>query len=172
MKERSILFEEKQYLGLNKYSIYRRSLLAGFCLLIYFSSEYTKKISVKEHTEDFLLILAVILLAFSILLLFVLHLHTTVYEKSIELRGFWTARLVKIPLESIVSVKKIKYSRYFFNRPVYNLHNHGTIKFFTRGNNAIELKDRDGTSFIIGSQRPDELESVLNKALENVPTLN
>ena len=168
MEQRSVLYEEKQFLGLNKYSIYRRGLLIAFCLLIFFSSEYTQRISVKEHTEDFLLILAIVLVAFSILLLFVLHLHTTVYSNSIELRGFWTARLVKIPMENIEEMEKMNYSRFFFNRPVYNLHTNSTIKFFTRGNNAVKLTDRDGTAYIIGTQKPDELIAALKKAKNKV----
>ena len=53
-----------------------------------------------------------------------------VKESSLILDGLWTARKVKIDLSSIKDVSKVKYSRFFFNRAVYNLHLKGAIHFF------------------------------------------
>jgi len=82
------------------------------------------------------------------------------------LDGLWTTRLVKIDLNSIVKVEKGSYSRYFFNNPVYNLHKKGTIRFFTSGNDAIHLTDRDGLVYIIGSQRVNELERAIREEMK------
>lgn len=172
MTQRKALFEEKQFLGLNKYSLYRRAVFILFCILIYFSSSYSQRIQVQEPAEDFLLILGIVLIGFSVLLLFILHFQTSVYPNFIELKGFWTARLVKIPLATIESAEKIQYSRNFFNRPVYNLHINGKIKFFTRGKCAVQLTDFEGTIYIIGSQQPDQLLEAILSAKENIKQPN
>lgn len=163
--EQHIEFEEKQYLGLNKYSIYRRALLIGFCLIVYFTSEHSSRIEVKDQTEQLLLIIASAIAVFSVVLLFILHLHTKVYSNSLEINGFWTARKVKIALSHIKQVEVMRYSRYLFNRPVYNLHSNGTVKFYTRGNYAVQLTDRDGLIYIIGTQRPEELKALIEQKL-------
>ena len=81
--------------------------------------------------------------------------------------GLWTARKVKIDINSLVDVKKIKYSRFFLNKSVYNLHYKGKIRFFTRGKDAVQLTDNDGQIYIIGSQRAKELVRVINKKFNN-----
>jgi len=87
---------------------------------------------------------------------FLLHFRTRVYNQSVLIDGLWTTRLVKIDLNSIVKVEKGIYSTYLFNNPVYNLHKKGTIRFYTSGNDAIHLTDRDGLVYIIGSRHADE----------------
>ena len=72
------------------------------------------------------------------------------------LDGLWTTRLVKIDLNSIVKIEKGIYSTYFLNNPVYNLHRNGTIRFYAGGKDAIKLTDRDGLTYIIGTQRMSE----------------
>ena len=74
--------------------------------------------------------------------------------------GLITAK-VKIDLGSIVEIKKVKYSKYLLNRPVYNLHFKNKIRFFTQGNDALELTDKDGLKYRIGSQKSDELYTIL-----------
>jgi hypothetical protein len=63
---------------------------------------------------------------------------------------------VKIDLNSIVKAEIGQYSRYLFNNPVYNLHSKGAIRFYTSGNDAIHLTDRDGLLYIIGSRHANE----------------
>jgi len=159
------IFEEKQYLGLNKYSIYRRSILMVFLLVIYYFSEHREQLEVSDQNEGLLLLLAGAIVVFSIGLLFVLHLHTVVREDCIVLNGFWTARKVKISFSRIQHIETIRYSRYFFNRPVYNLHSKGKIKFYTRGSEAVKLTDEDGLVYIIGTQRAGELAEVIRNQL-------
>ena len=91
--------------------------------------------------------------------------ETKVYNGSLVLEGLWTARKVKIELRSIQKVRKIEYSR-FFKNAVYNLHRKGTIRFFTRGAYCVELIDKDGLRYLIGSQRADELTTVLQKEIK------
>ena len=152
-----IKFEESQFLGYNKLSFLRRIILALFCFFAYYWSEEQNK------SGDLFFIMGIAIIAISALLVFVLHFHTNVQNGSITLDGLWTARKVKIDLSSIEKVRKVEYSRFFFNQSVYNLHRKGTIRFFTRGKECVELVDKDGLVYLIGSQKADEL----TKALEN-----
>jgi archaellum component FlaG (FlaF/FlaG flagellin family) len=159
------VFEEKQYLGYNKFSLIRRLFLALFCFLVYFYSDRIPQLNKVVNSADLLFFMGIAVLIISAILVFILHLHTKVMNGSIVLDGLWTSRKVKIDLNSIVDVKKVKYSRYLFNRPVYNLHRRGRIKFFTTGNDAVELTDKDGLIYIIGSQRANELVFILQSII-------
>ena len=101
----------------------------------------------------------------SIILFFILHFKTQVINGSIILDGLWTSRKIKIDSASIISAKKVKYSKYFLNRAVYNLHIKGTIRFYTRGVDAIELTDKDGLIYLIGTQKAFELLRVIQNKL-------
>jgi hypothetical protein len=149
------VFEEKQYLGYNKLSFLRRMVLALFCFFAYYWSEE------QNRSGDLFFIMGISILFISAALIFILHYHTIVQNGSIILDGLWTARKVKLDLSSIEQVRKVEYSRFFFNKSVYNLHHKGTIRFFTRGKECVELVDKDGLVYLIGSQRSDELLNVL-----------
>jgi hypothetical protein len=153
-------FLEKQYLGREWIPITIRLVLAIFCFAIYFFTDE------RERNSDLLLVVGFGILIISVILGFMLHFRTQVVNKSILLDGLWTTRLVKIDLNSIVTAEKGKYSRYFFNNPVYNLHKKGTIRFFTSGNDAIHLTDRDGLVYIIGSQRANELLRAIREEMK------
>jgi len=152
-------FIEKQYLGLNKMSLTRRMTLAVFCLVAYYWHENNGK------AVQIYFFIGIAIMIISIILLFILHFKTQVKNGSIVLDGLWTSRKVKIDTSSIISAKKVKYSRYLINRAVYNLHLKGTIRFYTRGVDAVELIDRDGLVYLIGSQKADELTRVIQKKL-------
>ena len=166
-----LLFEEKQYIGYNKWAIIWRTVLAMFCFILYYWSENPKPVDVAvieipsspvgEDSGQLFFLMGIILMLLSLILIFVLHLHTKVIGNSLILDGLWTSRKVKIDLGSIVDVKKVKYSKYLLNRPVYNLHFKNKIRFFTQGNDALELTDKDGLKYRIGSQKTDELYSIL-----------
>lgn len=153
-------FLEKQYLGREWIPITIRLVLAIFCFAIYFFTDE------RERNSDLLLVVGFGILIISAILGFMLHFRTQVVNKSILLDGLWTTRLVKIDLNGIVKVEKGRYSRYFFNNPVYNLHKRGTIRFFTSGNDAIHLTDRDGLVYIIGSQRANELLQAIKEEMK------
>ena len=153
-------FIEKQYLGLNKMSLTRRMALAIFC----FSAYYWRENHNKEGEIYFFL--GIMIIAFSMLLLFTLHFQTRLLNRSIILDGLWTSRRIKIDIASLVSAKKVKYSKYIINRSVYNLHVKGVVRFYTRGDDAVELTDKDGLIYLIGSQRADELCRLINNKLK------
>jgi len=152
-------FIEKQYLGLNKMSITRRMSLAIFCFAAYYWREN------HEKSGELYFFLGIVIMLISILLLFILHFKTQVKNGSIILDGLWTSRKIKIDTRSIVSAKKVQYSKYFLNRAVYNLYLKGTIRFYTRGTDAVELIDKDGLVYLIGSQKAEELTRVIQNKL-------
>ena len=159
-KETDFDFIEKQYLGLNKMSLSRRMSLAIFCLVAYYWRENHNK------AGELYFFIGIGIMVISILLLFILHFETKVKNGSIILDGLWTSRKIKIDTASIVSVKKVKYSKYFLNRSVYNLHLRGTIRFYTRGIDAVELTDKDGLIYLIGSQKSEELTRLIQDKLK------
>ena len=152
-------FIEKQYLGLNKMSLTRRMTLAIFCFVAYYWRENHDK------SGELYFFLGIAIMIISILLLFILHFKTQVKNGSIILDGLWTSRKIKIDTGSIVSAKKVQYSKYFLNRAVYNLHLKGTIRFYTRGIDAVELIDKDGLVYLIGSQKAEELTRIIQEKL-------
>jgi hypothetical protein len=156
-----IKFLEKQYLGLNKMSFIRRIALAIFCFVAYYWSENHDK------SGELFFSLGIAILVISALLVFVLHFETKIINGSIILDGLWTSRKVKIDINSIRSCQKVSYSRFFLNRSVYNLHYKKSIRFFTRGTDAVELTDQDGLIYLIGSQKAEELDRVINEKLNN-----
>jgi hypothetical protein len=170
--QEEILFEEKQYMGYNKWSIVWRTVLAMFCFILYYWSENPKPVEVAmmelpsspvdENSGQLFFLMGIILMVLSLILIFVLHIHTKIIGDSLILDGLWTSRKVKIDLSNIVEVKKVKYSTYYLNRPVYNLHYKNKIRFFTQGNDALELTDKDGLKYRIESQKLDEFYKKVN----------
>ena len=168
-----ILYEEKQYIGYNKWSILWRTVLAMFCFVLYYWSENPKAVDVAmmeipsspvdEDSGQLFFLMGIVLMTLSLILIFVLHIHTKIIGNSLILDGLWTSRKVKIDLSNITEVKKVKYSKYLLNRPVYNLHYKNKIRFFTQGNDALELTDKDGLKYRIGSQKPDEFYKILTR---------
>ena len=152
-------FLEKQYFGLNKISLARRMSLAIFCFTAYYWREN------HEKSGELYFFIGIAIMLISIILFFILHFKTQVINGSIILDGLWTSRKIKIDTSSIVTVKRVKYSKYILNRSVYNLHLKGTIRFYTRGADAVELTDKDGLIYLIGSQKSEELSRVINQEL-------
>jgi hypothetical protein len=157
--EPQILFEEKQYLGFNTYSMSRRMVLAIFCFVAYY---YTED---RERNADLLFLVGIFILAVSVLLLFVKYLHIKVTENSIIIKGMWSTRLVKIDLSAIEKVEKTVYSNYHLNSPAFNLHVANTIKFYSGGKDAIKLTDKEGLTYLIGTTRADEFLRAVTAAL-------
>ena len=153
-------FHEKQYLGYSKFSNLRRIILALFFFIAYYFSEPGLE------TTNLLFYLGVSTLVLSGVLMYVLHLETTIRGGSMVFDGLWTARKVKVELSSIVSVEQINYTNIYVRRAVYNLHRKGRIHFYTRGKEAILLTDKDGLEYVVGTQRPEELFEVIKKELQ------
>lgn len=156
-------FEEKQFLGYNQFNLVVRLIIAGGCLFSYFFSDS----SLLDSSSDLFLILGISVLLISILLFLVPHLKTEVKDGFLVLNGYWTTRIVKIDLRNIKRCEKVKYSKYLLSRSVYNLHLKGSVKFFTHGSWAVELTDKEGLKYKIGTQRADELKKVLEETIKN-----
>jgi hypothetical protein len=84
------------------------------------------------------------------------------------LDGFWTSRKIKIDLSNITSIRKSRYKKNIFRRAVYNLHNMGIIRFYTSGDDFVELIDNTGFTYKIGSQKPQELYNILKAELKQI----
>jgi len=154
-----LIYEEKQYLGKNPLSLLRRLSLALFCFVLYWWKIHN------EHNGDLFFLLGIIIIVVSIGMLFVLHLKIRVFKNHIELDGLWTTRKVNIDLKDIIKIERKKYSDYHFNGPVFNLHIKGLVRFYTGGADAIELTQKNGDPYRIGTQRPAELEKVLRELI-------
>ena len=152
-------FIEKQYLGLNRSSLTSRLALSVFCFFAYYWRENHNK------EGELFFFIGITIIIFSVILFFVLHFETRVSNGSIILDGLWTSRKIKIDTISVVSARKVDYSKYKINLPVYNLHFKGKIRFYTRGYDAVELIDKDGLIYLIGSQRAEELSIAINNTL-------
>ena len=177
MANNEILFEEKQYLGHNRFSIVIRTMLSIFCFLGYYWSQNPKPIELSFFrlssypaifgTSGLLFfILGLSILMLSTGLTFVLHIQTRVYKGYMVLDGFWTSRKIKIELGNIVSIRRSRYKKNIFRRAVYNLHNLGIIRFYTSGEDFIELVDNTGFTYRIGSQKSQELYNALNNQIK------
>ena len=159
MQEVEAVFLEKQFLGRDPNRISIRLVIVLFCFAAYYISER------REQNADLFLVVGFGVLLASVIMMFLLHFKTTVYNKSIILDGLWTTKMVKIDLNSIVKVERSNYSTYFINNPVYNLHQKGTIRFYASGKDAVKLTDRDGLVYIIGTQRAVELEQSIQSEM-------
>ncbi|PWG79449.1 hypothetical protein [Pararcticibacter amylolyticus] len=152
-------FKEKQYLGRDYSRISIRLVMILFCFAAYYIN-----IERDKNGELFLVVGSSILIV-SLIMLFMVHYRTTVINKSVIIDGLWTTRLVKIDLNSIVNVERVKYSSYIINNPVYNLHTKGKIRFYAGGKDAVSLTDRGGLEYVIGTQCPEELEAAIKQEM-------
>lgn len=154
------IYEEKQYLGFNRLSMARRLLLTLFCFGIHWWK-------VKHgQNGDLFFWLGAGIIVLSILLLFTLHIRIRVFTTRLELSGLWTSRPVSIQLKNIRSVVRKRYSKYHLNNPVFNLKWKGTVRFYTDGDEAVEITDAEGLPYRIGSHAPGKLELILKQQLQ------
>ena len=178
MHPEKILFEEKQYMGHNRLSTIWRTLIAFFCFVGYYWSENPKPVKVAmikigqypvnniPNSGKIFFVLGILMLFLSVVLTYILHTHTKVYQSYLIIDGFWTARRVKINLDTITHIRKSRYKKHIFRRAVYNLHSRGVIRFFTSGNEFVEIKDNAGFTYRIGSQKTPELFQVLKAQIK------
>lgn len=159
MNNGEIKFEEKQRMGFNSFSLIFRLTLAAFCFIAYYFTEQ------REKNGDLLLLIGICILIITIIMFLIVHLHTRVYGNTLELTGAWSLRKVKIDLSNIASLSAKQYSNYVLNNTAYNLHMKGVIRFYTYGKHAIELIDKDGLRYLVGTQRPGELYKILNNTV-------
>jgi len=121
---------------------------------------------VGENSGQLFFLMGVFIMLLSVAMIFVLHFHTRVINNSLMLDGLWTSRKVKIDLNSVIEVKKVHNNTYILNTPVYNLHYKNKIHFYTQGNDSVELTDKDGLKYSIGTQKAEELCNLLQKLIQ------
>lgn len=180
METEKKIFEEKQYMGHNRLSIIWRTIIALFCFVGYYWSENPKPVQVAvfkigyypaidiPNSGKIFFLLGLLILILSAILTYVLHTHIRVYTDHMIIDGFWTARKVKINFNTINHIRKSRYKKHIFRRAVYNLHSKGVIRFFTSGNEFVELKDNSGFTYRIGTQKATELYLTLKKQLSEL----
>lgn len=167
-------------MGHNRLSIIWRTIIALFCFVGYYWSENPKPVQVAifrighypamsiPNSGKIFFILGVLIVGLSAILTFVLHTHIQVYQDYMIIDGFWTARRVKVNLDTITHIRKSKYKKHIFRRTVYNLHSRGIIRFFTSGNEFVELKDKSGFTYRIGTQKAAELFYTLKEQIRKL----
>jgi hypothetical protein len=178
MNNEEILFQETQYAGTNRHSLMRRLVLAVFCFVAYYWSEHPEPVDLdffqlgeypgEDYSGKIFFLLGLVILIVSVVLMFVKHFTTTVRSGAIYLESLWTSRKVRIELNSVEAVRKIILKASVLNRPVYNLHASGKIRFYTHGHEAVELVMNDGLIYRIGTQRAGELMQLLRKLKKNM----
>ncbi len=157
MKDNPI-FVENQYMGRDRIWLSVRLVLALFCFVAFY-------INIDREVDSQLFFIAgAAIVVVSIIMMYMLHYRILVAPGSLLISGLWTSRLVKVDLHGIVSVEQKPYSKFFINNPVYNLHQRGKVRFYAGGKDAVWLTDRDGLTYVIGTQRAAELERAIRKA--------
>jgi hypothetical protein len=168
-------FEEQQYHGLNRHSLVRRLLLAVFCFVTYYWSENPKpvvvgELRIGEYPGDvqygtLFFVLGLALIALSVVLLFVPHMKVQVNDTEIIVHGKFPPRVVRIPVSGVKSVRKVMIRPSVFNRPVFNLLTKDRVRFYTWGNEMVEITSKEGQVYRIGTQRATELLARLKSVL-------
>ncbi len=159
---KNILFQERQTLGSVRFWTTRRFILALFCFGAYFVSEERNR----SEEADLFLVVGTAIVAISIIFIFLTHYRTIIENKNLILTGLWSTKKVKIDLGNIKHSEIVKYSPFMINNPVYNLHKKGTIRFYAYGKYAVQLTDKDGLIYLIGSQDPIEFNTIIQSIIK------
>jgi hypothetical protein len=172
-------FKENQFLGLNYFSIIIRTVMALFCFTAYYWSVNPQPVyteignfrigsypgnEIPQSGEIFFLIGNAILV-FSVVLIFVKHIRITVNDHYISIERMWSRSIVKIDIATIKFVRKTELTNVYLQIAVYNLHKKDTVKFYTHGDEAVEIVDKDNLRYIIGSQKSGELMNTIQSLM-------
>jgi hypothetical protein len=150
---------ERQYLGFNRFGLVRRMVIAIFCLVFYFVSDE----SVLNRNLFFYIGLFVLALSAGALLM--KHLETSLLDGKLKIKGTMTSKEVEFEVTELQSVQVLPYSRFVMNRPMFNLHRRGQLRFYTHGTMAVRFTLKDGQVVKLGTQRPEALKDALSKHL-------
>lgn len=149
-------FVEKQYLGRNSYGLSRRLVMIVFCFIAHFYSEE------KLNPTGLFIVVGFIAATLSFLLLFV-PLYTIKLEKdTLQLKSLRKV-VVNIPVPAIQTASVVKYSRYHFNNPVFNVLDEKEYKFYAEGSKALLLNMEDGKILRIGAKEAERLLEEIEK---------
>jgi hypothetical protein len=150
-------YHERQYLGFNRFGIIRRTVIALFCLIFYYAAE------ADDQMKNLFFLLAIAILALSLLSMLIQHLETRLDGHTLTLIGPMTFKKVELDLQDLKYVNVRPYSKLMLNRPMFNLHRKGSIRFFTYGQWCVEFETKDGEKVLLGTQRPNGLKEILSK---------
>lgn len=174
-------FSEKQYLGLNFFSIILRTLIALFCFVAYYWSENPNPVytdignfrigsypakEIPKSGEIFFLMGNAVLI-FSVILIFIKHIKICITDKYLIIERLWSKTLIKIDLNTINYIKRVEIENVYLQRPIFNVHKNNVIKFYTNGDEAIELVDKDNMRYIIGTAKAGEMTIVIQEFMKN-----
>ncbi|MDP4663394.1 MAG: hypothetical protein NWQ55_01920 [Salibacteraceae bacterium] len=154
---------ERQYLGFNRFGLIRRIVITIFCFVFYFVSDDA------ALNRDLFFYLGLFVLVLSAAALLIRHLETTVKDGKLKLVGPTTFKKVELDLKELQAVEIRPYSRFVMNRPMFNLHRKGQLRFYTHGNMCVMFKLKDGQVVKLGTQRPDALKAILEKYIPAQP---
>ena len=176
-----VYFIERQYLGMNFFSIILRTIITLFCFVAYYWSENPNPVytdignfrigsypakEIPKSGEIFFLMGNAVLL-FSVMLIFIKHIKLTINDNYIVIERLWSKTLIKIDLNSINYIKKVDIENVYLQRPVFNVHKNNTIKFYTNGDEAIELVDKDNMRYKIGTSKAGEMIMIIQEFINN-----
>lgn len=153
-----ILFTEKLYLGREPLNQSIRLVIALVCFALYYYSD-------GEDATALLPLVGSSIVLVSVVMMYVVHYRISVTPNSITMDGLWTSKVVKVDFTSISQAEVIRYSKYLISSPVYNLHRKGKIRFYASGKYGVQLTDKTGLVYIIGTHRPEELCATIKKQL-------
>jgi hypothetical protein len=176
-------FKESQFLGLNYFSIIIRMVIALFCFTAYYWSEnpqpvYTDIGNIRigsypgkeiPNSGEIFFLIGNVILVFSVILIFVRHMKLSLNENYLIIERLWSRSIIKIDVASIKFVRKTDLKNIYVQRAVFNLHKKDSVKFYTNGDEAVELVDKDNMRYIIGTQKAGELINALNVLISKQP---
>jgi hypothetical protein len=177
----TVYFSEKQYLGMNFFSIILRTIITLFCFVAYYWSENPNPVytdignfrigsypakEIPKSGEIFFLLGNVVLL-FSVLLIFIKHIKITITDNYLMIERLWSKSLIKIDLNTINYIKKVDIENVYLQRTVFNVHKNNSIRFYTSGDEAIELVDKDNMRYSIGTAKAGEMAIVIEDFIKN-----
>jgi len=178
-------FLEKQYIGYNRLSILLRLLLMLCCFTGYYWSENPNPVVTRigdirigsypgkdlPQSGELFFLMGCALGVWSIALLFVPHVRIEISEGMIKLQGRWGSRRSQFPVSEVVFVRCVEVPYSEIQRPLLSQKNKGQLRYYTWGDEAVEISLRSGLRLVVGTQRASELVAALRQANPEVGLL-
>lgn len=178
-------FLEKQYIGYNRLSILLRLVLMLCCFTGYYWSENPNPVVTRigdirigsypgkdlPQSGELFFILGCALVVWSIVLLFVLHVRIEISEGILKLQGRWGTRRMEAAVSEVVFVRCVEVPYADVQRPLLSQKNKGQLRYYTWGDEAVEISLKSGQRLVVGTQRANELVTILRQVNPDVKVL-
>lgn len=174
-----LLYEEKQYIGQNRWGQILRLIFAMLCFIAYYWSENPKPIKIIiikigsypiqhiPHSGTIFFWLGCLILTLSLIFNFIYHFQLQIYPDKILIQGQLTSKKIIIPILQIKQIK-IKHLRYAFLRNIrFNLRKKNKLHFYTFGNKVLEIELINGEKYIIGTPNAKWIKKLLLEISKN-----